>query len=399
MTQSSPLTPSATTFGPIDGPVRVRSRDSVPLIYAGWVPLTPLNAVLRRRSVQLGASASSLASYAHAARLFAQFCAHRGLTLDTVSDADFRLFVEALSGRSFFDRAGAETRLPGERSARTVDHLISLIYSIGSDLEELYRLYLPWRRYRGQHTGPGRTTLARVHRLRWMPPKVRGLPDAQFTQLLAAARDRWGDATAPGDQHFGRGEDLRGALMWRNVALLLLLRYTGARRSEAPALDIADLDLDADLVSLVTKGRRGGAREPVVLLPPVRQAIWMYLTRYRPLVSPTPTDRHAVFVSHATHTYGQRISAQSVRKVLDALRPAVDEPWRRRLRPHLLRHAWAYDLQCAAGPMALTANMRHRSVRSSDPYRAGAELFAEELVAVGNAVTAQLTAAGLETGV
>ena len=152
---------------------------------------------------------------------------------------------------------------------------------------------------------------------------------------------------------------------------------------------------------LVTKGRLGG-KEPVVLLPTVEHVLLDYILRHRPhgqrLARPgdrqttRQVDRQAVFLSHSTYRYGQRISGETVRSVLDTLRLDLDEPWRTRLHPHLLRHAWGYDLQRLDSPLGLTANMRHRSPASAKDYRAGPELWQAELSRVDAAAADMLRA-------
>jgi hypothetical protein len=45
-----------------------------------------------------------------------------------------------------------------------------------------------------------------------------------------------------------------------------------------------------------------------------------------------------------------------------------------------LRHACAYQLQGRVSPDVIMAQMRHRSTRSLDPYRASALAFADQLL-------------------
>jgi site-specific recombinase XerD len=77
--------------------------------------------------------------------------------------------------------------------------------------------------------------------------------------------------------------------------------------------------------------------------------------------------------------YSDPIGPQTVRAIIDVLRPALDSPWDEIASPHVLRHSFGYDLQKYGGPLAVTANMRHASIESSEPYAAPAQIFAEEL--------------------
>lgn len=222
-------------------------------------------------------------------------------------------------------------------------------------------------------------------------PKITGLPDEQFVKLLLAAKSRWGEHLAPADRARAETpEAQRGELFYRNVALLFVLRYAGCRRAEANPLRIVDIDRTRHLIHLVTKGHHG-QRLPVVLYKPVEQAIWIYVTRFRPWVETTPPDEQdAVFLSHSVRNYGQRLTGESIRALIDTLRAALDPPWNEQLTPHMLRHAFGYELQKMGGPYLVTANMRHASLRSGEAYAGGAEVFVDEILAVGNARIAHL---------
>jgi len=50
----------------------------------------------------------------------------------------------------------------------------------------------------------------------------------------------------------------------------------------------------------------------------------------------------------------------------------------------------SYELQKAGGPSLVTANMRHASLRSGEAYAAGAEVFVDAILEVGNARILQL---------
>ncbi len=174
------------------------------------------------------------------------------------------------------------------------------------------------------------------------------------------------------------------------MALLFALRYAGSRRAEANQLRIADIDRTQHLIHLVTKGHHG-RRLPVVLYEPVEQAIWLYVTRFRPWTTRTPLDEQdAVFLSHSVRNYGRRLTAESVRALIDTLRRTLDPPWNEQLTPHMLRHAFGYELQKTGGTSLVTANMRHASIHSSEAYAAGAEVFVDDILAAGNARILQL---------
>ncbi len=160
----------------------------------------------------------------------------------------------------------------------------------------------------------------------------------------------WADHIPRGDQACAADpEGQRGALFYRNVALLFLLRYAGSRRAEAIHLCIADVDRTKHLIHLLTK-RHHGKHLPVVLYEPVEQAIWLYVTRFRPCKATTPPEEQdAVFLSHSMRNYGRRLTAESVRALIGTLRRALDPPWNEQLTPHMLRYAFGYELQKMGG--------------------------------------------------
>ncbi len=357
-----------------------------------------------------GATLASLATYVRAAQLYVEFCAHRGQTLIGISNEEFIWFKHALLGEPFPDATRTLRRLRGKRGRRTADLMLTLLYSLATDIEERYEVSFDWLRYRGagshvQATQEERThsygvPSHRTHRIRWIPRKVLGLPDDQFVRLLQTAHQQWGNLIADGDIAWANDPEVqRGALFARNLALLLILRCAGSRRSEVVQLRFEDVDQASSLLYLPTKGHQveGNRHVPVLLYPWVRDAIWHYVTHFRPVEACLPTNRtvqplsHSLlFVSHSVRNYGQPLSASSVRAVISTLRRSLDPPWNTTLTPHMLRHAFGYDLQKYGGSAAVVANMRHASSRSSEPYAAGPEQFADEVLLKGNAAIERL---------
>jgi integrase len=389
---------------PIGAPVTLRWFGSTPRLFAAGLPVTAVNLALRDR-VAAGATSASVRSYAFGAKLFLSFLARRRLSLFEITNADFARFVRALVGQSFLDADGAERHLDGHRTATTGQAIVSRLYGLFGDIETSYNITFDWRRFRPASYRSGFRTQAREHRFRVAARKPIGLPDEQFGRMLAFAVDLWGDEIANGDSAFASDpEAQRGALVARNVAVLMLLRFAGARRAEVAPLDLADIDRIGGSISLVTKGRHGG-KEPVVLLPVVDAALARYLFLFRPYglrpfrpgsrQRPGAIDKVAVLLSHSAHHYGERISNETVRLVVDRLRPAVEPPWRERLHPHMLRHAFAHELQRSVGSFAASANLRHRSLSSIDAYRSDALQWADSLRQVNAGAAELLAAAGL----
>jgi integrase len=378
-------------------PVEVIAVDELPKILANNLPVTPINIALKRRREQKGATKASLETYVRAARLFVEFAAHRGRSLVDVTNEEFRWFTQALQCHPFLNFDGRQVLLNGRRGAHTADLMICLLYSLAADIYELYGVRFDWHRYRnatpelveivrvlGGHSHFG--NFQREHQIPFTPKIIMALPDDEFERMLRAAYDKWGTSIAPGDiANSDDPESQRGALFYRNVGILLSLRFEGARRSEPPFIRLEDFDKENSRIYLVTKGKGGesGKRLPVILHPIMYSAIWVYATSYRPLTEDNSVQGYPVFVSHSTRNYGRMISAQCVRKIIDALRYALTPPWDKRVSPHTLRHSFSVDLQKHGGEAATVINMRHASYSSLKPYAASPEVFADELLAFG----------------
>lgn len=379
-------------------PVEIIHVDGLPKLLAGNVPVTPLNVVLKYKQERKGATRVSLDSYAWAGKLYVVFGAHRGKSLIDVTNEEFRWFTQALKGGFFLDENGQQRQLPGARGARTADTRIALLYSIAADLQEIYQMKLDWYRYSGApvelveliRTLGGRNrpiSFHREHGVPYTPRKVMPLPDAEFERLLLAAHEKWGDVVTDGDKAFAKDPGaMRGALFHRNLGILLSLRFEGARRSEPPYITLDDIDREKSLIYLVTKGHGGpeGEKLPVLLHPLFESAIWVYVTKYRPVTDENSGKGYPAFVSHSTRNYGCRITAQTVRKVIDALRDCLTPPWDKLVSPHTLRHSFSSDLQQHGGDSAVIVNMRHASYSSLKAYHAPPEVFAAELRASGD---------------
>ncbi|MBV8714840.1 MAG: hypothetical protein JOZ65_07205, partial [Chloroflexi bacterium] len=90
------------------------------------------------------------------------------------------------------------------------------------------------------------------------------------------------------------------------------------------------------------------------------------------------------------------LTDSAIRELFDRLRPGLSPQRRKLATPQPLRHACAYELQGRASPDVIMAQMRHRSTRSLDPYRASALAFADQLLpAIGASVHEMMTRVGV----
>jgi integrase len=407
------LAPSPILREPLRLPVEVIEVDGLPKIMAGGCPVTPLNVALKRRRETHGATDASLGVYVRGARLLSEFAAHRGRALIDLTNEDFQWFTNALKGKPFLDKDGRQVFLTGSRCARTADLMIAVNYSLAQDMQEVYGVRFDWYRFGGAplelveliraiggKRGAGH--FRRAHRVPYTPKKIRGLPDAEFERMLRAAFGIWGDTIVDGDVAFSDdAEAQRGALFYRNLGILLTLRFAGARRSEPTFIQPEDVDRENSRLYLVTKGHGGeqGKKLPVLLHPVVDKVIWVYITKYRPVTVKNSEKGYPVFVSHSTRNYGERVTDQTVRKIIDRLRDSLTPPWDKLVSPHTLRHSYASDLQKHGGETAVVVNMRHASFSSLTPYSASPEIFADELSVSGETkLTSLLSDLGIKTG-
>lgn len=120
---------------------------------------------------------------------------------------------------------------------------------------------------------------------------------------------------------------------WRDVAILEVLRATGARVSELVALNVDDVDLMAPTI------RVGQASRQRVIALPQRavDALTRYLERARPELVST-ADTRALFIN----SRGQRLTRQGLWLILKEYvqQVGITMP----VSPHALRHAFAMRL-------------------------------------------------------
>jgi len=154
----------------------------------------------------------------------------------------------------------------------------------------------------------------------------------------------------------------------RDRALLELLYATGARVSEAVALNVDDLvgpDGTADLVRLFGKGSK---QRIVPVGSFARAALDAYLVRSRPLLSARGRATPALFLGMR----GARLSRQNAWLVIRAAaeRAHLDrELGEHGISPHSLRHSFAtHLLQGGADVRVVQELLGHASVATTQIY-------------------------------
>lgn len=152
-----------------------------------------------------------------------------------------------------------------------------------------------------------------------------------------------------------------GFLALRNLAIVELFYGTGVRLSELQGLNLANLDLVAERVRVLGKGRKerivpiGGAA--------VRALHRYYGERDAVLARAERPDRRAVFVGQT----GRRLSVRQIQNVVGKFLDGVAED--AQVSTHSLRHSFAtHLLDAGADLLAVKELLGHASLSTTQIY-------------------------------
>ncbi len=141
----------------------------------------------------------------------------------------------------------------------------------------------------------------------------------------------------------------------RDVALFTLMYGAGLRIAEALSLNIRDIPLEADVMTITGKGNK---QRLVPLLPAVRQAIQKYL-HVHPCLSPDAP----LFIG----ARGDRINPGVVQRTVRQIRYALNLP--DTVTPHALRHSFATHLLQGGGDLrSVQELLGHSSLSATQRY-------------------------------
>ncbi|RMF73431.1 MAG: tyrosine recombinase XerC [Planctomycetota bacterium] len=146
----------------------------------------------------------------------------------------------------------------------------------------------------------------------------------------------------------------------RDRAILETLYSTGIRVSELVALDVADIDLGANVIRVRGKGKR---ERVIPIGPGAVRAILHYLDLRRNVSHHPKHDPDALFINK----HGQRLSTRSVRRKLDKylLEAGLDLS----VSPHTLRHSFAtHMLRQGADLRSVQELLGHQSLSTTQIY-------------------------------
>jgi integrase/recombinase XerD len=149
----------------------------------------------------------------------------------------------------------------------------------------------------------------------------------------------------------------------RDKALLELLYATGARISEAVALDVDDLSGEDGAVDVLRLFGKGGKQRIVPVGSYARDALDAYLVRARPLLSAQGRATSALFLG----VRGARLSRQNAWLIIRAAGERAQLGVE--LSPHSMRHSFAtHLLQGGADVRVVQELLGHASVATTQIY-------------------------------
>ncbi len=152
------------------------------------------------------------------------------------------------------------------------------------------------------------------------------------------------------------GDDIQSL---RDKALLELLYATGARVSEAVALNVDDM-IDGDIVRLFGKGSK---QRIVPVGSFARAAIENYLVRARPALSLRGTSTPALFLGIRGHRVSRQNAWLIIRAAADRAKLGIE------ISPHTFRHSFAtHLLEGGADVRVVQELLGHSSVATTQIY-------------------------------
>lgn len=223
------------------------------------------------------------------------------------------------------------------------------------------------------------------------PLEPRALDGSQVRSLksvcdrLERFHELKGRGWARGEPHGSRRVRKHGRPL-RDRAMVYVLLSTGLRREELVGLDLGQVEPDdAARLRVARRARvrgvrgKGGAERTVFLSADARGALADYLEKERARDADDGLSTGALFLSAVgvpARRYDGRLSVRAVNLVLEQIGrwhdAEMDDPTRRvsPLRPHDLRHAFAFRLAAQTGADAyeLERRLGHRSQRYIQRY-------------------------------
>ena len=151
----------------------------------------------------------------------------------------------------------------------------------------------------------------------------------------------------------------------RDLAIMTLMLGTGIRVSECAGLDLTDVDLRANTITIV---RKGGGQDILYFSDEIHDALEAYINGERNRVLPESEEETALFLSLKR----KRISVDAI-EVLVKKYSQMAVP-NKKITPHKLRSTYGTALYRETGDIRLVADvLGHENVNTTIDYYAAIE--------------------------
>jgi site-specific recombinase XerD len=151
----------------------------------------------------------------------------------------------------------------------------------------------------------------------------------------------------------------------RDLAILTLMLGTGIRVSECNGLDLSDIDLVVNTLTIV---RKGGGQDVLYFGDDVHKVLQDYIDTERKNISPVSGHEKALFFS----LQGKRISVDAIEKLVKKY-AGIAVP-NKKITPHKLRSTYGTALYRETGDIRLVADvLGHENVNTTIDYYAAIE--------------------------
>ena len=151
----------------------------------------------------------------------------------------------------------------------------------------------------------------------------------------------------------------------RDLAILTLMLNTGIRVSECNGLDLNDVDLRANSLTIV---RKGGGQDVLYFGDAVHDALEDYIKYERALITPFEGHEKALFYSRQ----GKRISIDAIENLVKKY-AKIAVPTKK-ITPHKLRSTYGTALYRETGDIRLVADvLGHENINTTIDYYAAIE--------------------------
>ncbi|MEE3480643.1 MAG: tyrosine-type recombinase/integrase [Lachnospiraceae bacterium] len=151
----------------------------------------------------------------------------------------------------------------------------------------------------------------------------------------------------------------------RDVAILTLMLGTGIRVSECNGLDLDDVDLTVNTITIV---RKGGGQDVLYFGDDIHDALYDYIDSERKLIHPVEGQEKALFYS----LQGKRMSVDAIENLVKKY-AQIAVPTKH-ITPHKLRSTYGTALYRETGDIRLVADvLGHENINTTIDYYAAIE--------------------------